>query len=74
MTFSFYKEANTVMEVLRSKIYSINESACPGAWHLSSFFCPRAGHCHAFPAQPPGIVNLKKKSANARGMGNARIE
>ena len=49
------------MEVLRSKIHSINESVCPGAGNLSSFFCPGAGHCHAFPARPPGIVNLKKK-------------
>jgi hypothetical protein len=43
--------------------------------HLSSFFWPGAGHCHAFPARPLGIVNLKKKSANARGGGgNARID
>jgi hypothetical protein len=69
------------MEVLRSKIHSINESVCPGAGHLSSFFCPGAGQCHAFPARPPGIVNVKKKkNANAwgfpggGGMGNARID
>ena len=52
------------MEVLRSKIHSINESVCPGAGH----------RCHAFPARPPGIVNLKKKSANARGEGWAMLE
>ena len=64
-----YKEATTVMEVLRSKIHSINESVCIGAGHLSSFFFPGAGHCHAFPSRPPGIVNFKKKkSANARGL------
>jgi hypothetical protein len=54
------------MEVLRSKIHSINESVCPGAGHLSSFFCPGAGHCHAFPARPPGIVNLKKKGGDGQ--------
>ena len=55
------------MEVLKSKIHSINESVCPGAGHLSSFFCPGAGHCHAFPARPPGIVNLKKKKVQMPG-------
>ena len=57
------------MEVLRSKIHSINqnESVCPGAGHLSSFFCPGAGHCHAFPARPRGIVNLKKKKVQMPG-------
>ena len=55
------------MEVWRSKIHSINESVCPGAGHLSSFFCLGAGHCHAFPARPPGIVNLKRKKVQMPG-------
>ena len=37
----------------------------PGICHL--FFCPGAGHCHAFPARPPGIVNLKKKKVQMPG-------
>jgi hypothetical protein len=48
----------------------------PGICH---FFCLGAGHCHAFPAQPLGIVNLKKKKickcpGVVREMGNARID
>ena len=31
------------------------------------FFFPGAGHCHAFPARPPGIVNLKKKKVQMPG-------
>ena len=61
------------MEVLRSKIHSINESVCPGAGHLSSFFFPGAGYCHAFPARPSGVARIsgqggpKKRGAQKKG-------
>ena len=41
--------------------FGICTSVCPGAGHLSSFFLPGVGHCHAFSARPWGIVHLKKK-------------
>jgi hypothetical protein len=56
------------MEVLRSNIHSINVSVCPGSGHLSSFFLPGGRSLPRFSARPPAIVNLKKKSANARGL------
>ena len=57
------------MEVWRSKIHSINESVCPGAGHLSSFFARGGGALPRFSCPTPGIVNLKKKKgANARGL------
>ena len=56
----------------------------PRDGHLSSFFLPGVGHCHAFSAWPWGIVHLKKKKVQmpggvpggggGRGMGNARID
>ena len=62
------------MEVLSSKIHSINESVCPGAGHLSSFFLPGGGALPLFSCPTPGNCQLKgKKSANARG-GWAMLE
>jgi hypothetical protein len=57
------------MEVLSSKIHSINESVCPGAGHLSSFFPPGGRALPRFSCPTPGNCQLKgKKSANARGL------
>ena len=54
---------------------------CTSVWagHLSSFFLPGVGHCHAFSALPWGIVHLKKKKVQMPGsvpggMGNARMD
>jgi hypothetical protein len=64
----------------KTKIHSINGLCALGPDICHLFFCLGAGHCQAFPARPPGIVNLKEqKSANARGlpgggMDSARID
>ena len=52
------------MEVWRSKIHSINKSVCPGAGHLSSFFCPGA--------RGGGGVNIFGKSGS-ENYGNNSI-
>jgi hypothetical protein len=56
------------MEVWRSKIHSINESVCPGAGHLSSFFARGRGIATLFLPDPGNCQLKEKKSANARGL------
>ena len=50
-------------------------SVYPGAGHLSSFFLPGVGHCHAFSARPWGSVHKKvQMPGSVPGGGWAMLE